>query len=181
MRQSGPLESTAGALYRELFADKYCHWPYETVSLDDEMGLVNEAIGGYWKPRFLMDYRTGTACEFMGADECLKTVTYDDIVWDSLTGLPDYVVDVARRLSFHYPSFIRGFRNGVGEVSWKLNPDGRYYMDDGGYGMTDDVEVEIYGYIGRNGRVLEPFRMIESNSELAVMRKEAECKLKLRE
>lgn len=67
MRQSDPLESTAGALYRELSADKYRHWPYETVSLDDEMGLVNEAICGYWKPRFLMDYRTETACEFMGA------------------------------------------------------------------------------------------------------------------
>ena len=82
MRQADLFESTAGMLYRELSADKYRHWPYETVSLDDEMELVNEAIGGYWKPRFLMDYRTGTACEFMGADECLKTVTYDDIVRD---------------------------------------------------------------------------------------------------
>lgn len=179
MTQLNASERVDKMLYRALCAEKYCKWPYDTVRLDEDMGLVNEVIGKYWKPRFLMDHRAGSACEFMGGDECLKTVTCDDIAWGSLTGLPECVVDVAKKLSFHFPSFIRNFRNDVGEVSWKLRPDGRYYMDDSGYGMTDDVEVVIYGYIDRRGHVLVPFRMIDSWSELTAMRKEAEQKLKL--
>lgn len=77
-------------------------------------------------------------------------------------------------MSFHFPSFIREFRNGVEQVDWQLNPDGRYYMDDDGYGMTPDVEINIHGFIDRNGHVLVKFRYVSDNKELEVMRKEAE-------
>ena len=70
--------------------------------------------------------------------------------------------------------FIRQFKNGVAQVSWQLNPDGRYYMDEDGFGMTDDEEVEIYGFIDMEGKVLVKFRNIEDYGELEVMRKQAE-------
>lgn len=37
-------------------------------------------------------------------------------------------------------------------------PDGRYYMDEDGFGMTDDKEVEMYGYINEEGKVTGKFR-----------------------
>ena len=77
-------------------------------------------------------------------------------------------------MSFHFPSFIREFRNGVAQVDWQLNPDGRYYMDDDGFGMTDDEEIEIYGFIDTKGNVLVKFKAIKDRKELEVMRKKAE-------
>ena len=63
----------------------------------------------------------------------------------------------------------------MAEVSWQLNPDGQYYMDDDGYGITGDEEVEIYGFIDQNAKVVVKFRDIdECDDELDMMRKEAE-------
>lgn len=73
----------------------------------------------------------------------------------------------------------RDFKNGVAEVSWQLNPDGMYYMDEDGFGMTDDEEVEIYGFINRQGKVLVKFQNINKDwGRLKSMRKEAERKIK---
>jgi hypothetical protein len=47
-------------------------------------------------------------------------------------------------------------------------------MDDDGFGMTPDVEINIHDFIDRNGHVLVKFRYVSDNKELEVMRKEAE-------
>lgn len=51
-----------------------------------------------------------------------------------------------------------------------------YYMDEDGFGMTDDQEVNIYGFIDRTGKVLVKFKNIKNDGELKEMRKEAELK-----
>ena len=80
-----------------------------------------------------------------------------------------------RLLDAHFPTRIRSFENGVAQVSWQLNPDGMYYMDEDGYGMTDDDEVEIYGFIDRKGNVIVKFKNIHEDwNLLKEMRKEAE-------
>ena len=80
-------------------------------------------------------------------------------------------------MSFHFPSFIRAFRNGVAQVDWQLNPDGRYYMDDDGFGMTYDEEINIYGFIDTEGKVVVKFQTINDYKDLEKMRKEAEGKV----
>lgn len=48
-------------------------------------------------------------------------------------------------------------------------------MDEDGFGMTDDEEVEIYGFIDTEGKVVVKFRNInECYGEPGKMRKEAE-------
>ena len=97
------------------------------------------------------------------------------IDWESLKGIPEDVINRARNLDFHFPSFVRKYENGVAEVSWQLNPDGMYYMDEDGYGKTDDDEVEIYGFIDRKGNVIVKFKNIQEDwNLLRAMRKEAE-------
>ncbi len=91
-----------------------------------------------------------------------------------LQSLPQKAIQRARRLSFHYPSFISLFKNGVAEVDWQLNPDGRYYMDDDGFGMTDDKEINIYGFIDKTGTVVVKFQAIDSSEQLYAMRRVAE-------
>ena len=43
-------------------------------------------------------------------------------------------------------------------IGWQLTPDGRYYMDEDGYGMTDDEEITIYGQIDQQGKVVKKFK-----------------------
>ena len=47
-------------------------------------------------------------------------------------------------------------------------------VDEDGYGMTDDQEITIYGFIDRRGNVLIKFHAINKYKELDADRKEAE-------
>jgi len=167
-------------LYLLLNTERYRSGQYKTEDLGEGMAVIYQVIWGWWKPRFVLNHSAKTAFEFMDSHEHLVTVTTDDIDFDSLNDLPEDVIEVAKCLSIHFPSFIRGFHNGVAQVDWQLNPDGRYYMDDDGFGMTDDEEIEIYGFIDTEGRVLVKFRAIKDSSELETMRQEAEEKVKIR-
>ena len=162
-------------LYDLLHTEKFMNdQDYDTIDLDEGMAVIKESMWGWWKPRYLINHNTKCAYEFIDKDQKLLTVTEDDIDWESLKDLPEDAQYCARHLSFHYPSFIKRFENGVAEVSWQLNPDGRYYMDEDGYGMTDDQEIEIYGFIDQNARVVVKFKNVKAYSETYLMRKEAE-------
>lgn len=126
----------------------------------DGMIVLYESIRDYWKPRFLIDHKNRRAFEFMDRNEQLLTVTRDDILWETLRGVPAEIIARAEALSAHFPSRIGPFRGGRAEVCWQLNPDGRYYMDEAGYGMSDDEEINIYGVIDRCGHVVVKFRAI---------------------
>lgn len=170
-------ECEAEKLYKVLNTETYKNRPFETEDLGEGMSIVNEVIWQYWKPRFLLDHQAQRAYEFMNKEEKLVTVTLDDIDWDSLGSITEEgAVDAAKRLDFHYPSFVLKYENGVAQVRWQLNPDGMYYMDEDGFGMTDDQEVNIYGFIDRTGKVLVKFKNIKNDDELKEMRKEAELK-----
>lgn len=110
----------------------------------------------------------------MDINEKLVTVTYKDIAWETLEGLCGIAVGCAKRLSFHFPSFIPSFQNGVAAVSWQLNPDGSYFMDEDGFGMTDDEEIQIYGFINETSKVVVKFQAINNYDELNLMREQAE-------
>ncbi len=149
--------------------------------LGEDMELIQEDFYGWWKPRYLVDKRVGTRVEFMSADEHFCTVTVEDIDWESLAPLGEECKQMARALDIHFPTIVCNFHNGVAEVRWQLNPDGRYYMDDDGFGMTPDEEVEIYGFIDRQGKVVSKFRHVNGNWKLIdKMRDEAEAVVKTR-
>ena len=167
-------KSTEEKLYEVLLSDTYKSDLYKTENLGERMSVLYQNIWGWYKPRFVLNHNNKTAFEFMDRNECLVTVTTDDIDWASLKKLPEKAIQRAEWLSFQFPSFIRGFQNGVARVDWQLNPDGRYYMDDDGYGMTPDDEIEIYGFIDTKGNVLVKFKAIKDRKELETMRKDAE-------
>lgn len=166
--------SIAEKYYAILQTETYKTEVYRTWDLGEGMAVLHKNMQGWYKPWFVIDHNKKNAFEFIDDWENLLTITEDDIDWKSLKKLPENAIMMAQYLSFHFPSFIREFRNGVAQVDWQLNPDGRYYMDDDGYGMTPDVEINIHGFIDRNGHVLVKFRYVSDNKELEVMRKEAE-------
>ena len=162
-------------LYEELIREKYSYYPFQTKDLCEQMTLVKEVITGYWKPRFLVDHAARRAYEFLDKYECPKTVTLDDIAWETMGRLPKRAVEHAQNLSFCFPVFVYQFDNGVAQVTWQILPEGRYYMDSDGYGAHGNVdEINIYGFIDRKGRVVLKFQAIEDFNELEMLQKEAE-------
>ena len=84
----------------------------------------------------------------------------------------------AYRYSAYYQRFaVETFKNGVAIVTWTLYPDGRYFMDEDGYGMEDNDESVLYGFIDTHARVVVPFQA-KSWKELEKQRPEAERKAK---
>lgn len=162
------------SLYIELTnSDKYNN----KNDLGEDMAEINVLMGRFWKPYYLLDHRAKKAYQWIDSEETLQTVTTDDIDWDALkaANVSDSILRRAERLSFHFPSFIYKFEDGFAEVKWQLNPDGMYYMDSDGYGMTDDDEFNIYGIIDRTGKVIVKFRPIKDYSALEDMKGEAKA------
>ena len=146
-------------LYRELCLSQYQGLSLVQNDLGEDMALVTQVIGRYWKPRYLMDKEARCAYEFMSIDEVLQIVTDEDIDWDSMKVLPQDAFDRAKAHSFHFPGHVYQYKNGVAEVEWQLNPDGMYYRDEDGFGMTDDEEINLYGAIDRKGKVVKKFTL----------------------
>lgn len=174
-RKAEKNNTPAQNLYIVLKNEDLTKSPFDTDDLGEDMTLVKESIFGWWKPVYVMDHRNKTAFRFLDSSMCLAFATTEDIDWESLEGIDGDAHDRAEELDARFPTCIRSYKNGVAEVSWQINPDGRYYMDDDGFGMTDDEELEIYGFIDRNGKVLVKFKHIREDwDELKSMRKEAE-------
>ena len=62
-------------------------------------------------------------------------------------------------------------------VWWTQYPDGRYFMDEDGYGMEDNDESKLDGFIDKKARVVIPFQA-KGWKELEKQRIEAEIRAK---
>ena len=49
------------------------------------------------------------------------------------------------------------FKDGKAEFRWVLQPDGRYFADEDGFGAENYVEIWLHSYIDENGCFTEPF------------------------
>jgi hypothetical protein len=151
---------SAEALYHQIMSKDLDVNRMRFCNLGEDMHTLDEVIGEFWKHRFLIDNRAKRAYEFMSHSCILQTITADDIDWDKLKDIPEETIQVARHLNAIYPTNILLFRDNVGLVKWQLNPDGEYYMDEDGFGMTNDMEFSLYGCIDRTGHVRVKFRPI---------------------
>jgi len=53
--------------------------------------------------------------------------------------------------------WIGEFQDGKALVSWTLQPDGRYFEDEDGFGSEDCEEITLYSYLNENGEFTEAF------------------------
>ncbi|MGM9847539.1 MAG: hypothetical protein ACI31F_06270 [Muribaculaceae bacterium] len=175
-----PGKSPAEKLYIALSSiDFTTQSGYFVYSLNEGMSVIDEAFGEWGKSRYLMDNNNHRAYEIMDKNLVLVNFTTDDINWESLENLPEEIKMRARNLSAEFPTAIRGFSDGIAVVEWELNPDGDYYMDSDGYGMTTDEEITLYSYIDREMNVLVKFEYLDRDWEhLERMRQTAIRRLK---
>ena len=59
-----------------------------------------------------------------------------------------------------------GFKNGFCALDWTLYPDGRYFADEGGFGMEDNDEEVVYCIINKNLDIVVPFFYAEDPTEV---------------
>lgn len=58
-----------------------------------------------------------------------------------------------------YRFWVFPFTGSKAAVEWTVRPDGSYYADSDGFGMTDDEEITLHGFIDTNGRPIGRFRL----------------------
>ena len=171
---NAPGKSFDEKLYMVLSTMDFTRNGYRVSELGEGISAIEQVIWGWWKQRYLIDNKNCRAYEIMDGNMDFVNFTTDDIDWDSIKQLPEKAKIRAQDMSAQFPTFIRGFRKGVAEVSWQLNPDGRYYMDDDGFGMTSDEEITVYGFIDSEMNVLVKFQYIDEDwKRLDKMRREA--------
>ena len=147
-------------LYKELTKPDYSSGSeFYTDDLGEGMSLVHQSICGWWKPRFLLDHRSKGAFEFLDQNEIFVQFSEQDVDWESIRDVPGDAWGRARTGNATYPTHVGKFENGIAKVWWQINPDGRYFMDEDGYGMTDDEEIELVGAIDRTGKVVKKYRL----------------------
>lgn len=59
----------------------------------------------------------------------------------------------------HYRFWVFPFTDSKAAVEWTVRPDGNYYADSDGFGMTDDKEITLHGFINTKGRPIGQFRL----------------------
>lgn len=163
---------TPRELYAELKKAQYDSRPYDRLTeLGDNMEIVEEVINDYWRERFLVNHGDGTAYELMDRSLRLTFLTEKDVDWESVRTLENN--RNAYSFSAYYQRFaVEKFKDGVALVEWTLYPDGRYFMDEDGYGMEDNDESVLYGFIDTHANVVIPFQA-RSWKELEKRRSEA--------
>lgn len=61
--------------------------------------------------------------------------------------------------------FAVNFRNfgedGLAKIVWMVQPDGRYWGDDDGFGRESDKEIELCAEIDKSGKFVTPFYLEE--------------------
>ncbi len=168
---------SAKELYIELEKPYYDDYPYNRMKdWGEGMELVEEVIDNYWRERFLINHETKEAYELMDQGLTLTFLSKDDVDWESVKTLEHN--NNAYTFSAYYQRFaVDKFKNGVALVEWTLYPDGRYFMDEDGYGMEDNEKSALYGFIDRKAHVVVPFQA-KGRKELEQQRTVAETKAK---
>lgn len=62
-------------------------------------------------------------------------------------------------LKARYRFWVFPFTGSKAAVEWTVRPDGSYYADSDGFGMTDDKEITLHGFINTKGRPIGKFRL----------------------
>lgn len=148
---------------------------YCIVDIDEDMWAIGKVTCSYMIPRFIVDRRFIRAYELVTERSHLSAFTEKDVDWDSIKNISDKVREKIRDLYSPFHTYVGKFCNGVAQVDWVVNPDGMFYADSDGYGMTNDKEVELTAFIDRHCNTIVKFRNFNDDwNALKAMRKEAE-------
>jgi hypothetical protein len=116
------------------------------------------AVAYHYRPRevYFINKKIEFAWMVLDSSDNLVQWEQTDVDFDELQGLEN--TGNARIMAAPYGFNINPYKGNYALVSWTLHPDGRYFADEDGFGMTDDEEVKVYGIINGLCEVIIPFQ-----------------------
>lgn len=112
---------------------------------------------------FLVNKNTQEAWELISANGRFSFWDASAVEIASVLNIPYRAQRNAIELQAPYHFGINEFKSGVAYVSWTLQPDGRYYADEDGFGMEDDDEINVYAFIDCSANILIPFQPMDDD------------------
>lgn len=146
-------------LYKILSADFGSERNYNFSNLGEEMMQARERGS---RRIFLINKMEKEAWELVGLTGCFEYWSTAAVEICTAFDLPVRAQRNAISTMANYYFGVNSFKDGVAYVQWTLQPDGRYYADSDGYGMTDDDEINMYAYIDKKAHILVPFQPMDA-------------------
>ncbi len=145
-------------LYEDLSADFKEEKYYSFADRGEGMLQARENNG---KRFFLVNKEKKEAWELVNAMGTFSLWNVSVVEISSIFDIPGLAQRNAMSTKVPYFFGIEDYSKGVTLVVWTLQPDGCYYADSNGYGMTDDEEINIYAYIDKEGHIIVPFQPMD--------------------
>ena len=147
--------------YSSLFHEEVPRWVngtvFEGISLGEGYRYIYDSqrngYGGYRPVNLylLNDNDPGFACCIVNKHGCIMRFPgITDGPWRAGLEIP---FDEKPKFNFS----IYRFTDGKAQVSWTLQPDGRYFEDEDGFGAEPFCEITLHSYIDKCGNFLCPF------------------------
>lgn len=111
--------------------------------------------------RLIVDTLTHEAWELVATDGSMPCWDRSAVTDEALRGLSGEAKMNVEQMVARYGFCVNNYRDGMVCVSWTLRPDGRYWSDSGGFGGTNDEEIELCALIDRRGRIVVPFQNVD--------------------
>lgn len=122
--------------------------------LGDKILRINSSDGSMWLCR--NDGGTRRLITLVEHGE-VKFLTEADIEPSTLRLIKHQCPYLAFKARYRF--WVFPFTGSKAAVEWTVRPDGSYYADSDGFGMTDDEEITLHGFIDTNGRPIGKFRL----------------------
>lgn len=97
-----------------------------------------------------------------------------DYNWDAIGKLVHNRIAYSGELRYGGISRWDDFKDGYCALCWTLYPDGRYFMDDDGFGADDDDEVKVYVILNSDLDIVVPWQPMDVRAELQKLRSKVE-------
>lgn len=147
-------------LYRKLAADFKSQIEYRFSDRGEDM-LEGRQVHG--DRMFLVNKNIEEAYEIL---DYMEVLCHWDLSAIDMTALEtlhneEYAWGSALSMSARFDFDVGYFKNGVAAVNWCVQPDGRYWADDDGFGSTKDREIYLTAFIDKRANILIPFQEMD--------------------
>lgn len=112
---------------------------------------------------FLINTNTQEAWELLTPDRHFSFWDKSAVEIADTFDLPDIARYNANEVRAPFCFDINDYKDGVASVIWTLQPDGRYYADEDGFGMENDVEINFTAFIDQSANILIPFQEMDES------------------
>lgn len=117
---------------------------------------VSNGMGGYRLINVWLSKMDAPSFKRCIVDEHGMIQNFPGIVEGDWRSSLEYPLD--RKTQFRF--WIYAYKDGKAPVEWTLQPDGRYFEDEDGFGGENCEEIVLRSYIDTNGCFTEPFKRI---------------------